>query len=361
MFLFKGNIVKKYLFILFVFLAGTGCFAAKFSDLSNDDAGQLVFRRSDAAVFVFQQTVEGKYWKVSVFRGSGEGKLHPAECEVLEFSDDAIEPADMVIHLIYWNLARPGSSKARALYRICQKVSSPLGDKVNSYYTERNDSMRRLALARNDYLSDIRTVDRYDDTASLMNSQAQGAGNSNSTAALVKTPASVAQDYIDKALMILENNAALAVIQSLADNDQNLMAAFILFCDFQRAFYNRIPRMSRKDVDAVLKELNKTGLELIEKYRQKRSVNRKRETDFKALCPRKHGPWEYAVPAGINEMLRRVQSAYIAFGRLNTCSAMSEFPEWGNAALEVMQMTNFVELERKFDSAIRMYQRRIKP
>ena len=75
------------------------------------------------------------------------------------------------------------------------------------------------------------------------------------------------------------------------------------------------------------------------------------------MCPDRHGRWEFAPPPDMKTMRRFATSCYRAWRKTLTLSPHSEFPDWGNAMLEVLQMIQYPELEKKFDDAYFEYQK----
>ena len=105
-------------------------------------------------------------------------------------------------------------------------------------------------------------------------------------------------------------------------------------------------------------EIDQIGEEIREKYIQNRNYNQNREKSFKTVFPNRHGQWEYAPPSDLKDMDRSfVPSCYAAWRKTQTLSPRSEFPEWGNAMLEVLQMIRNPDWEKLFDTALSEYQK----
>jgi hypothetical protein len=158
----------------------------------------------------------------------------------------------------------------------------------------------------------------------------------------------------------LKNANAIRVIQNLADNQKNYFLAFCLYSKYRDISEAAIRKAGISDElkNELDEEIRQIGEEIREKYVQNRNYNQNREKSFKTVLPDRHGQWEYAPPSDLKDMDRSfVPSCYAAWRKTQTLSPRSEFPEWGNAMLEVLQMVRNPDWEKLFDTALSEYQK----
>ena len=156
---------------------------------------------------------------------------------------------------------------------------------------------------------------------------------------------------------VYAEGSEITVITEILDKEQNFFVAFCLWDRYLQAMSRCFSGLAADEQRELNKEISKTGNEILTKYQQHCGSLLKRNADFKKLCPRKYGPWGYAPPRDFREMRKRIDSCFLAWRKMQSCSAFSEFPDWDSAALEVMQMVRSSELEQKFDTAYRNYQK----
>lgn len=157
----------------------------------------------------------------------------------------------------------------------------------------------------------------------------------------------------------LKNANAIRVIQNLAKNQKNYYLAFCLYSKYWDISAAAIRHSGISDdlKNELLEEIKQIGEEIREKYVQDRNYNQNREKSFKTVFPKKHGQWDYAPPSTLADMNRSVLSCYTAWRKTQTLSPRSEFPEWGNAMLEVLQMIRNPDWEKLFDTSLSEYQK----
>ena len=136
------------------------------------------------------------------------------------------------------------------------------------------------------------------------------------------------------------------------------MVAFCMYLKYRTVILQLRRLVSLPEIQKDLAEdIHKLGEDVREKYLQGRARNQNRENSFRSVCRGTHGPWEWAPPTDLNAMFKFVNSCYRAWQKTHSLSPYSEFPEWGNAMLEVLQMIQSPALEQKFDTAWAEYQK----
>ena len=315
---------------VFVLLLSAGSILATEADqLGNEDAGQLVFRKKDAQVFVFRKKLKSQKWQCSPFRQNGRLSLHPYECIVSDFHEDDLSPENVVIQMIYYGIKSDRNSRIKAI--ACRKIAERINAPATSAILNFEGILAKDIQAFDDAIKDFR---------------ARG-GDDDSTLA-------------DALLVIVETGGSITEINNFADKEQNFFLAFSLWKLYGDWIRMKVSRLNTTTKRLLEREMEKSSSKIIDLYRQQVLAQKKRTEDFSKLCPDQHGPWEYAPPKNPREMQKRLNSCFQAWLKLQSSSPFSEFPEWGSAALEVMQMIRSSELEQKFDTALRNYQKHSK-
>ncbi len=327
---FMRKYLKKVLFLSLFLCFLPEQYAAEPDALSDDDTGQIIFRNKDAEVFVFRKKLPKGSWHCTPFKNDGSISLMPENCTVSEFHEDTLTPEAVALSLIYFSGKTTPRNKliAAACRNMTEKINAPATSALLSF---------DAALEKD--LKDITT-----ELQIVREKQAVTDANEKSQT----------DPLVDTVLIQLETSGAFAAINDFLDKDRNFFAAYCLLEKYRNTL-NRKIRLSAGQMREINKQIDKTEEDILAKFRQHSTANRKRCSDFKKVCPRKYGPWEYAPPRNGRELKKRIESCFNAWLKLQRCSAFSEFPDWGNAALEVMQMIPTPELEQKFDNAYRNY------
>jgi hypothetical protein len=327
---FMQKYLKKALFLFLFLCLLPEQYAAEPDALSDDDAGQIIFRNIDAEVFVFRKKLPRNLWYCTPFKDNGSVSLAPESCTVSEFHEDTLTPEDLALSLVYFSGKNTPRHKliAIACKNMAEKINAPKTSALLTFNATLEKDLKNIA----NEIQAVRKKQAFADEAEE----------------------SKTDPFVDAVLIQLETSGALAIISDFLDKDRNFFAAYCLWEKYRNAF-NRNIRLSGGQMREVNKQIDKTAEDILAKFRQHSTANRKRCNDFKKACPRKYGPWEYVPPRNEREMKKRVESCFNAWLKLQRCSAFSEFPDWGNAALEVMQMIPTPELEQKFDNAYRNY------
>ena len=318
-------------------LAAFCCRGANYTDLADDDAGQLVFRKRDSAVFVFRKRAEGR-WEVAAFKGNAVVKLRPSSCVLLDFAEEELTPGAVAASLVYWRSCADAVETARAYRFLAERINSTVTGSLLAYLEKEEQVVRELARLRSSYLSEM----------------AKSASKSR------KGGVSAEELVAEKFAMLVENNPCRTAIEGLIQKGNDLFVATVLFLEYRARVLRLARELEPKLRQKVLRELDSLVPVLLKKFDQQRDLNKKREADFKAVCPGRHGKWEYASPVNLAGMRAKAESCFQALRRTWQTSPHSEFPVWGNAMLEVMQMIGSPELEKKFDDAYGVYQKRVK-
>lgn len=363
MFFFVEVILKKIFILAILLFPACYCFGAKFTDLMDADTGILLYRKRDCKVFVFNKTCDGKLWECAVFRENKIERLNPAECEVLELDEDTITPHDVVINYVYYSC--PGrnirnSMKAAVFRNLAKKINSSDTKKVLDFYYKLNS----LKSSISDSVDNVILYKRK--SVLLIRSK-----KNSSNYIIPKKKIMEDDDYetkieleLEKLLLTLEKNSCLQIIEDfISSKDDSFIATalYLRYFSMVKAQISSLPSINREFYTNSSKELLELSKDILAKYHALRKKNKKREGDFRALCPDVHGTWEYVGALNLKELQNSLRNCFISYQKLGTYSSYTEFPKWGNAALEVLQMINFPDLERKFDMALQTYQKRLKP
>lgn len=321
----------RYFLILLLIAPFCAVFAASSGSLTAEDAGQIVFRKQDAGVFVFRKN-SGKKWLCEPFRENGSEVLSPGECILTEFHEDTLSPEAVAFCFAYFS-GRARDRGFSAAYRtMAQRLNAPATAHILQFETALRKDEESIA-------DEIRTFRKKQPNP-------------------IQNTAPVPESsLVDALLVLLETGSSVSVITEILDKEQNFFVAFCLWDRYLQTVSRRFSGLTADEQRVLNKEISKTGNEILAKYQQHCGTLLKRNTDFKKLCPRKYGPWGYAPPRDFREMRKRIDSCFLAWRKMQSCSAFSEFPDWGSAALEVMQMIRSPELEQKFDTAYRNYQK----
>ena len=336
-----AGILRKLLLCIFAFAAVFRCCGESFTALEDEDAGQLVYRKRDASVYVFEKRTE-KLWEGVLFKGSARHLLAPENCILLDFTEKTLTPEAVAVNLIYWTgCGIDGYDEAAAYRFLARRCNAPATNSVITYYGALQKLRRQLDSARREGL------------------QAQGrrrlAGNKRSGSK------EEADDDLsdDKFLLLVEKNPCRTAIEALLRKNNDVFSATVLFLGYRSLVLGMSSRLDGALREQVRKQLGRTEEELLGSFARQRANGRKRENDFRKLCPDRHGQWEYASPGDLSEMRDRANSCFRAFRTVWQSSRESEFPAWGNAMLEVLQMVGSPELEKQFDEACGAYRKRL--
>ena len=334
------KLLKKATLPLLLF--GVCCMgsAAAPDDLSDDDAGQLLFRKRDGEIFVFRKKTPKNLWSCSVFRNNGSAELDPEYCVLLEFHEDSVPPEAVAFLYAYCSGRQSAGIRpyANAFRNLAERINAMPTANVLMFESSLEKDMKNLAAEIKEF--------RENEAREKQSRQISANNTQNAVVSLT-----------DSLLVQLETSAAIAMVNDICSKEQNFFIAYCLWERFYDLFNRRFTSLSAGELRSLNEELNKTGEAILTGFQQYSASQRKRCTDFKNICPRKYGPWDYVPPRNRGEMHKRIDSCFRAWRKLQSCSAFSEFPDWGNAALEVMQMVHSPEVEQKFDAAFRNYQK----
>jgi len=341
--------------------------------LTVDDAGQLLYAEySDGKtikrdIVVFQKAIRENDGAILLectpYRGNGSicyVKPKLGACTKLNYLESELTPEIVAMELAYWNIK--SGFKARKLsdgYRkLAEKMNTPVTNLVLSFYKDLekfNNAIRlniaqyRAAKAKSNARSNKQAASRR--SSCPYSPQNSSEDNNSGTLDML----------LEKGLKgSLKNANAIRVIQNLADNQKNY---FLAFCLYSKYWDISVAAIRHSGISNELKnelneEIKQIGEEIREKYVQNRNDNQNREKSFKTVFPDRHGQWEYAPPSDLKDMNRTfVPSCYTAWRKTQTLSPRSEFPEWGNAMLEVLQMIRNPDWEKRFDTALSEYQK----
>ncbi len=347
-------------------------FGAKYTDLTDRDEGILLFHQRQHKVYVFKKTTGNNFWQCSLFRENKVEDLDPKYCIVLDADEESITAEDVAINYAYYsNRATWNRFKASAYRNIAKKMNAPaimqilafemqlkklsgsIDDKVNTAASIiRSEKMKEWMDKANNPVYNVKTSRNSFNKQPVRNRKKQPENN--------RAEAQL-ELIVEDLEVMLEKNECTKLIRRTADTDGNYFIAFSMYMKYyecvRRGFANLNDDL-RKELSAEVLAL---GKELLSKYQQQRDKNKKRESDFRNLCQDMHGAWEYASALSMKEMQRSMKSFFVSYQNLRIFSYHTEFPKWGNCALEVLQMIESSELEKKFDAALASYQKRVAP
>ena len=244
------------------------------------------------------------------------------------------------------------SVRASSYHLIAAKINSPLTNKLLFFYNELNEHLRSAPRAISEYRIALQTKTMKQEQQSCPANRSSCPRNSSNTQSAV---ASLLEDTLVDSL---KRENAVKRIQDVCTTENNSFLAFCMYLRYRQVIL-RLQRTvpSRKIQKELLEHLDQLGTEIREKYLQGRTRNQNRENNFRNVCRNMHGRWEWAPPTNLSDMKPFVDGCYKAWQKTNSLSAYSEFPEWGNAMLEVLQMIQSPALENKFDTACAEYQK----
>ena len=315
------------------------CAAESFDALTDESVGQLLYDASSRKVLVYQGNTPDNKWKCILFHGEKEYRVNPKSCILLNGHTANIDPLVISMELAFHGAAF-NEKLFNAYHQISQKTDSPRTNELLSFYSELLSHRNALRKEVGDYHYAVGAARR-----------GRAGGNEN--------------DSGDTKLQLLESSikslfqysAPAKHLQNMS-KDKDIFTLFCLYRHYSLIAEQQIRYLSDRELRRELKEMiNQQGEDILKQFLQMRSHNRNRENMFKRLCSSKHGPWEFAPPSTLNEMWKRTESCYKAWKNTQNLSRYSEFPVWGNAMLEVLQMVKHPEWERQFDEAFSEYQK----
>ena len=334
------GILKKLLLHIIVFAAAFCCRGGAFTALEDEDAGQLVYRRRDSSVYVFKKRT-GKLWEGVLFRGSARRLLAPEGCLLLDFTEKTLTPEAIAFSLVYWTGCTDGYDEREAFRFLAQRCNAPATDSLISYYGALKKLQLQLDSARREAL------------------QAKARSSLSKTRRAVRGEDADDDLSEDKFLLLVEKNPCRTAIEALVRKNSDVFSGTVLFLGYRALVLRMSSRLDGALREQIRKQLGRTEEELLRSFERQRANGRKRENDFRKLCPDRHGRWEYASPGDLQGMRERADSCFRAFRTVWQSSPESEFPAWGNAMLEVLQMVGSPELEKQFDEACGAYRKRM--
>lgn len=327
--------MKKNFFWILLLLLPFLCMGAKFNALIDDDKGHLLYDSSLETVWVYQKSVEGKKWACIPFRGNKVVKnVTPGDCILLNCYEDDLDPDVIVLQLAYW--VNRNSRHWHGYYLIAKKMNSEKTNRVRSFFAELSNYCRSLR-------SMVNTL------------QSTGSQVTQSSCASSGTVGQLLQGTFNN---MLQGCGAVKHVRD-AIKDKNFFLAFCLYRIIWVRALSTIPSYSYSLQlrNSLRNELLVLGEEVRREFLQARGDNQNRELTFKKNCGNKHGGWEYAAPINLSEMWKKTQSCYDAFRKTQSLSPYSEYPDWGSAMLEVLQMIKNQKWEQQFDKASSEYQK----
>ena len=336
--------------------------------LTDDDAGQLLYSNySDngimkGGVLVLQKVIRKKNGSYQLectpFRGNGSiCYIKPEDCTKLDYTVSELTPETVVMELAYCKCNSDMKKQELGYLKLAERMNMPETNLMLAFYADLEKDIAaikqdigqyRAAQAKKALQSKNQRVFRQNSCPY----SAQNSSGNNSADTLAKV--------LEKGLKAsLKRMNAVQVIQKLTDRQKNYFLAYCFFYNFRNRLRGIINRSGfgfelRKE---LLEEIEQVGEDIREKYNQNRLDNQNREKSFQNVFKDKHGAWEYASPANQKMMAVFVNRCYTAWKKTQTLSPHSEFPEWGNAMLEVLQMIRKPDWEKQFDAAFSEYQK----
>lgn len=362
-----GRIVVSWKMILgkkrfcgcLIFLCLLCCSGEKFDAVSNEDAGRLLYwsGKGKDAVLVFQKCVTGteapSQWECTYFRSNNSITVNPKHCRLLNYTETELTPESAAMELAYWTCVNGNSIQAFCYRKIATKMNSPVTNKLLFFYSDLNEYRRSAYRALADYRTaatrmQIRDQMQQSSPANRKTSQNNTLNKQNSVSALVE----------DRLRDSLKSPVAVKRIQDECDTEKNFFLALCMYIKYRNETLILLRSIANPEIrKEVLEDLDKLGEEIREKYLQGRTRNQNREHNFQSVCRNMHGRWEWAPPPNLEAISPFVHSCYRAWQQTRSLSPTSEFPGWGNAMLEVLQMIQSPALEQKFDTSLAEYQK----
>lgn len=375
--------------------------AAQPEDLTEEDAGQLLFRRRDNAVFVFKKQVQAPngtiYWECSPFKENGTVRLAPAYCTLLEYLESDLTPEIVEMEFFYniSSLKYTDKVKAAVYINIARKINSPVISNIFSFLSELKKDTQELSKEIDTYRKEryedrkIRDEDRrrairtrlqqsggaFQNPVARRNIPIKGSkmtsrfahqshGGYTSQNNLQNCRQAVDNDEGDDELAldgfknVFDQVRTPEIMRNaLANNrDKNFFKVFCMYFIYRQNVTNMLRLLPYKMGKELYKEITKLEADLLLKFQQNLRNTKMREEKYRSVCRDMHGQWEYAAPVDYKSLRIRLDSCYKAWHRMFNHSAHTEFPAWGNAVLEVLQMMGNDELHNRFDAAFLKYQ-----
>lgn len=351
------------------------CQGAAFDDLSNEESGQLILSHELRSILVFKKSVQkgnrSGYWVGVPYKGSETYNLDPAQCSVLDYTERSLTPESAALELAYWKCAGKSEKSlilTGAYRKIAEKINAPVTIALLAFYTEldeyssnviRESKQYRRALLRSRRNLPASASAPAQNTRSRNFNTWKASRQNTSQQSAHQQSAAEADVLMTSLKTALENDDCLKAVDKMVDNEKNFFIAVCMYLSYREKKLALLQMSGLgKDVTEVVRDdLQQAGEDIRTKFVQGRSYNKTREHAFMSLCPEKHGKWEFAPPADMRGMLAFVSSSYRAWHKTLNLSPYSEFPDWGNAALEVLQMFRNSALEQKFDAAYSEYRK----
>lgn len=336
--------MKKNFFWILLFFTPLLCSGAKYDALIDDDKGQLLYDTSLETVWVYQKSVAAnKRWACTPFRGSTVLNVVPGNCIVLGYNESDLQPDLITMELAYW--ANKDLKLWHAYFLITKKMNSEQTNKVRTFFADLNTFCKSIK-------------DLKGSSSSQGFSSSRSSGNRSNNRSPQGSSNTIASLLQGSAKSLIGNSEVVKHIEDASD-DGNF---FLAFCLYRVLVIRTLRTVSNLRLGSDLykefrEELMPMGEELRQDFLKTRGNNQNREMIFKKMCSNKHGSWQYASPASLSDMWTRTQNCYAAICKIKSLSPYSEFPDWGNAMLEVLQMIKNPRWEQQFDRASSEYQK----
>ena len=349
------TMLKKTLPAVLPLFCSLLCFAENFQALSDEDAGQLLYHFQTDTVYVFRRCVgETRRWECAPFRGNGSRVLDPVQCRLLDYAEAELTPEAAAVELAYWT-SRKNRFRTECYRQIAEKMNAPATADLLAFYRKLEDHGDDVRRETAKYLAGVNTARKREKSPADARGKKRGGSSDDSP-----QDDSSALDMLEAGLTaaVAADEVVDAFKKFVGEGEKkNFLLAFCMYLSYRDETLRAVsgaPADFRKKLETAI---SRQGEEIRQKYQQERAGNQNREKIFKRICPGVHGRWEFAPPADIAAMRKFADSCYAAWRKIRTLSPYSEFPEWGSAMLEVMQMIRYPELERRFDAACAEYRK----
>ena len=397
----RKNLLCGFLFSLCLLC----CAGESFTAVSDEDAGRLLYwsRSGKSAVLVFRKRVTGvsgmSQWQCDFFRENGSTFVFPKDCWLLNYTEAELTPEIVAMELAYWTCTNAKSVRAVSYRLIAAKMNAPVTNNLLFFYNELNEHCRSALHAISEYKTAVRAkinnqekrsvpsiprsrpykwktrptttrprpsnrIPQSSTTRSCPSNQRSCPSNQsscpyNNSSNSSNTPNTAAALLEDGLLDSMKSAVAVKRIEDeWKKTDKNFFLAFCMYYKYRSVILQLQRLVPNQEIQKELAEdIRKLGEDIRKEYVNGRNRNQNRENSFRSVCRGTHGPWEWAPPADLKEMFQFVNSCYHAWQKTHSLSPYSEFPEWGNAMLEVLQMVQSSDSEQKFDTACAEYQK----
>ncbi len=311
--------------VAFLLAIGSLLSAAQFNELSDACKGQYLYYKSSGRLLQFEKLGKSGQWECIVLDTGKTKDVAANELEILPLYADS---DDFDIIAFAAGYALPGSTNPQQ-ERMLDLYKQLLAHRGSA----RGDAFRACLLS----IDAICTV------------------IARNISALRADGVSAATGVVDT---LVESNAQKQ-IQAMAANSDFLLAiaCYLRYRSKVLATIGTaLPSHYMADVHTILNDLCK---EILDAYANTRVAIAVRNSNFSELFPMMRGGWNRGTPTSVSDLSQLASSAFTSFQKTLEYSEHTEFPQWGAAMLEVLQLVPEDSLAPEkaalFDDCMRKY------